>query len=106
VSFAADIEPILAANCAGRGCHGSVAPKEGLNLTRGAAYGRLVGVESGQCQGRLLVEPGDPAGSYLMDKLLGVDLCAGTRMPKADSSLPKAQLDAIGAWICAGARND
>jgi len=105
-SFAADIQPILTESCAVRGCHGSVAPKEGLDLSPGAAYGNLVGVPSGQCGGRPLVAPGDPAGSYLMDKLLGVDLCFGTRMPKADSTLPQAQLDAIGAWICQGAKND
>jgi hypothetical protein len=38
-----------------------------------------------------------------MQKLMGVTLCSGTQMPKAGSSLPQAQLDAIGAWICSGA---
>ena len=41
-----------------------------------------------------------------MHKLLGTYICAGTQMPKAGSSLPKQELDVVGAWICAGAPNN
>jgi hypothetical protein len=43
--------------------------------------------------------------SYLVDKLLGTNLCSGSQMPKAGSSLPCAQLDAVRSWICEGAPN-
>ncbi|MEZ4250764.1 MAG: hypothetical protein R3B99_21255 [Polyangiales bacterium] len=49
---------------------------------------------------------GDPDGSYLMAKLLGVGMCRGNRMPKADQPLSTAQLDLVRDWICGGARND
>jgi hypothetical protein len=106
VSFASVIAPKLEAACAGAGCHSGARPKEGLLLTAAAAYAELVGVSSAQCAGRTLVEAGSPSRSYLMNKLLGVDICAGTQMPKADMRLPHADLDAISAWICAGAAND
>jgi hypothetical protein len=41
-----------------------------------------------------------------MNKLLGVGTCAGTQMPEADMRMPQADLDAISAWICAGAPRD
>jgi hypothetical protein len=67
----------------------------------------LVDVTASQCGGkRKLVVPGSPSSSYLMQKLLDVDVCTGTQMPKAGQSLPAAQLDAISSWICAGAPNN
>jgi hypothetical protein len=75
-----------------------------MNLSSGSAYSNLVGVRARQCtDGRLRVAQGDPAKSYLMNKLMGVNLCFGTQMPKAGTSIPQAQLETIGAWICAGA---
>jgi hypothetical protein len=103
VSFSATIAPSLEANCAGSGCHSGIKPKENLLLTAAAAYDELVGVASGQCSNRKLVDPGNPSGSYLMNKLLNVDICSGTQMPKAGVRIPQAELDAIGGWICAGA---
>jgi hypothetical protein len=103
-SFANDIEPILSRNCAARGCHSGVRPAEGLSLVSGTAYANLVGVRSRQCaDGRLRVVPGDPAKSYLMNKLMDVNVCFGTQMPKAGTSLPRADIEQIGAWICSGA---
>jgi hypothetical protein len=49
-----------------------------------------------------LVDPGDPEGSYLMNKLLGVGMCAGTRMPRG-GKLSEEQLSVVRAWIEAGA---
>jgi hypothetical protein len=104
VSFSMDVAPILANNCAQGGCHATMAPKEGMSLTSTRAFDSLVGVTAAQCDdGRQRVEPGNVAGSYLIDKLLGVDLCKGTRMPKAGQSLPEDDIETIGAWICNGA---
>jgi hypothetical protein len=107
VSFARDIQAIFSRSCATRGCHAGLRPQAGLNLSQGAAYAEIVGVASEQCgASRVRVAPGDPAASYLVDKLLGVDLCFGTQMPKAGVSLPQADLDAIGSWVCSGAANN
>lgn len=106
VSFAADIQPIFTASCTGMGCHGGAMPAGGLKLSTGNAYAALVNVASSQCpDGRKRVAPSDVANSYLMDKILGVDLCFGTQMPKM-GSLPAAQIDKISTWICNGAPNN
>jgi hypothetical protein len=105
LSFSADIAPIFVASCAGTGCHSGRRPQAELSLEAGAAYAELVGAPS-QCQGRVLVTPGKPSASYLMNKLTGVGLCGGTQMPKKGESLPAQQLEAISAWICSGAPNN
>ena len=72
-----------------------------MSLTSDRAFDALVGVTTAQCDdGRLRVNPGNAASSYLLDKLRGVDLCKGTRMPKAGQGLLDEELETIGAWIC------
>ncbi len=107
VSFAADVQPIFTASCTSGGCHGSgPKPAANLSLVAGKSHAELVNVASDSCSGKLLVKPGAVDQSYLVNKLTGVGMCAGSRMPKADGALPTAQLDAIRAWICGGAKND
>lgn len=119
VSFASDIQPILTDSCATSGCHQASGmtpggrPSDGgpgnvkseLILDAALAYEALVGVPSG-CSGMNFVEPGDVSASYLMNKLTGSEMCAGTKMPKGGAPLTQAQLDLIGNWICAGAENN
>jgi hypothetical protein len=52
---------------------------------------------------RLLVAAGAPQSSYLLDKLLGVNLCSGQRMPLRGSPLSQSQLDIVQTWIATGA---
>lgn len=66
------------------------------------AYASLVDVTSTQCADRLLVAPGSPSTSYLIDKLKGTNMCAGSRMPKA-GPLTQAQINLVENWITAGA---
>ena len=103
VSFGAQVQPILSASCAVLGCHSGVKPKEDLSLLPGQSYGELVNVPSNQCNGRVLVVPGDTAGSYLMSKLTNNGICTGTQMPKAGFGLPPAQIQLIADWVCLGA---
>lgn len=104
VSFKADVEPILDGACTAAGCHTGARPKESLALDTGTAYAELVNVATSQCGGkRKLVVPGSPSSSYLMQKLLKIDVCTGTQMPKAGQFLPAADLDVISSWICSGA---
>ena len=82
-------------------------PKEGLALEATKSYAELVNVAASQCGGkRKLVAPGSPSSSYLLQKLLNVDICTGTQMPKAGQSLPQKQIDIISSWICSGAPNN
>ncbi len=107
VSFKNDVAPALAQACTSAGCHAGMRPKEDLSLELSKSYAELVNVTSSQCGGaRKLVVPGAPSSSYLLQKLLDVDVCSGTQMPKAGQSLPQSQLDAISAWICSGAPNN
>lgn len=101
-SFSAQVLPILTTKCATAGCHGGRMPAEGMNLEAGAAHANLVGVAASQCAERTRVTPGTPEASYLVDKLMGVDLCSGTGMPKG-APLSQAELQIITDWIAEGA---
>lgn len=104
VSFAADVAPILERSCSNAGCHVGATPRARLDLTLDRSYDELVGVSTVQCSdGRLLVQPGRAAESYLMQKMLGTNMCSGTLMPKSSSPLPASELAIIGSWICRGA---
>ncbi len=80
--------------------------QEGLDLSAGKAYAGLVNVAAAQCSDqRKRVLPGQPSQSYLIDKMMNVDICSGTKMPKV-GLLPQAQITTIADWICAGAPNN
>lgn len=96
--FAGDIQPIFTRSCVG--CHG-VQALGGLTLSDGAAHAALVDVASTQVPASKRVAPGDPAASYLVEKL-GPAPAVGQTMPQG-SSLPAAEIDLISAWISAGA---
>jgi hypothetical protein len=107
VSFKNDVAPILQSACTAAGCHSGVKPKENLSLEAAKSYAALVNVATSQCSGaRKRVVPGSPGSSYLLQKLLGVNPCTGTQMPKAGQTLPQAQLDKISGWVCSGAPNN
>ncbi len=81
-------------------------PAAGLKLTSGQSYGNLVNVATSQCNdGRKRVLPGQPSQSYVIDKLMGVDLCFGTKMPKM-GGVTQAEIQTIADWICEGAPNN
>lgn len=99
VSFAESVEPLFIAGC---GCH--YERPELLSLD----YESLVGRPSSQRPARALVEPFDPARSYLLQKVLPsypdrrFDI-----MPPPWSGLPRlerADLEVLENWIETGAR--
>ena len=49
------------------------------------------------------VKPFDPAGSYLLRKLLGTPDIAGARMPP-DAPWPESDLRKLSDWIATGAK--
>jgi hypothetical protein len=101
----ADVRMILNTTCAG--CHGNAGPAAaGLDLRANAAHGELVNGASSECTGRMLVVPGKPSESYIINKVRGTGLCGDdTRMPPPDkgAALPEASIKKINDWICAGA---
>jgi hypothetical protein len=81
--------------------------QQGLNLTAGSSYANLVNVAASQCNdGRKRVVPGSPSTSYLVEKLMGVNMCSGSQMPKAGQGLLARQTQTIANWICLGAPNN
>lgn len=105
VLYGRDVQPIWTRACGGSGCHIGARPAGSLSLESGRSWAELVGV-SASCGGSQLVRPGAVADSYLFDKLIDVDICSGTQMPKRGESLPAADIEIIRSWICHGARND
>jgi hypothetical protein len=106
VGFQADVQPIFTGSCALRGCHSGAAPQAHLDLSDGAAYGQLVGVDAYLCAGRTRVIAGSVATSYLYAKLLGASDICGSRMPLNGAALAADDLATIASWICNGALDD
>jgi len=108
VSFAQQIQAqILDPACTS--CHTDVGrtPSGGLNLKAGTAFGQLVGVASTGKASATRVIPGNPSGSYLVQKLEGAPDIVGLRMPRNQPPyLTDAQVALIRLWIQNGALNN
>jgi mono/diheme cytochrome c family protein len=83
-------------------------PASGLNLKATAiSYSNLVGVASVGKAGATRVIPGNPSGSYLVQKLEGAPDIVGLRMPRnGPPFLSDAQVALIRQWIQNGAPNN
>ncbi|ACY16175.1 fibronectin type III domain-containing protein [Haliangium ochraceum] len=104
IFFPQDIEPVLVANCTSSNCHDNAAPREGLSLTAGNAYGNLVNQPAAQCDdGRERVDPGDATNSYIIHKLRNQNTCKGGAMPAGGPDLPDEVIATFEQWIAEGA---
>jgi len=88
-------------------CHGPFA-QANLDLSQEAAWLNLVNVPAAnpaaQAAGKLRVLPGDPAASFLSQKLHGTLVPGeGSQMPLIGPPLPADELALIDAWIRGGA---
>ncbi len=95
VQFAADIGPVLLANC--MDCHGDQNPRNNLSFSTFAQL--LAGGDSGP-----IVVPGKPAESLLAKKLRGT--ASGARMPQGRGPLPDETIAKVEKWIELGAKFD
>jgi hypothetical protein len=78
-----------------------------MNLASAAgAYAALVGVAGTQQPTLQRVKPGDPASSYLISKLEGVNIGNTNRMPLGGPFLDQATIDSVKVWIAQGALNN
>lgn len=96
--------------CTNNLCHGSVSPQGGLDLTAGNSYANLIGVASqGASPPMKRVEPGEPALSFLYNKLAAATIPGhptggGSPMPAGGApALTAEHLEAIERWIRGGA---
>lgn len=97
VSFAADVQPLFTASCGGVGCHIGEATN-GVNLTTHAQALTSFGLQ----YDALIIAPGDPADSPLLDKL-SANPRFGSRMPLNRTPLSGTQIALVRAWIEEGA---
>jgi hypothetical protein len=105
-TFSSIAQDVLVPLCATSACHaGGIPPLNApVNLELENAYDQLVNVPSEQQPTMELVAPGDPEGSYLLNKLrYGDPLCVGQVMPPS-GQLDDATIAAIEAWIREGAQ--
>jgi hypothetical protein len=87
-------------SCANTGCHSASRRAEKLDLSSASALqADLVDVASTQCGDRKRVLPGEPAQSYLINKLTGVGMCSGAQMPKGKPALSAADIEVVRTWI-------
>ena len=77
-----------------------------LNLSATTAYAQLVNTRSSGKAGATRVIPGDPNGSYLIQKLEGTPGIVGQRMPMTGPFLSPGQIAIIRRWIQEGALNN
>ncbi|MDQ2642847.1 MAG: hypothetical protein M3020_03465 [Myxococcota bacterium] len=109
VKFAAELKPVFAEKCVY--CH-HTANVTGVDLTRpfDAAVG-IVGRPSSRLrsEARLLVDPGNPRNSFVLDKVIRDNLAfelEGNAMPFQIPMLGAEAISAIRGWISAGAADD
>lgn len=96
VSFAADVVPVLIAQCVN--CHGERDPENDLRMTS------LEALVRGGRTGPAIV-PGKANDSLLVKKIRGVGI-EGQRMPLGKPPLPDAEIALIAKWVDEGARID
>jgi hypothetical protein len=105
VSLSKQIEATFSSDCAVAGCHVPGNPPLGVVLTRQFAYSSLVGIRSREYGVELLVNPSDPATSFLYQKLSENPPPVGYQMPApaTGSILEASEIDAVRRWILQGA---
>jgi len=108
VSFATQIQAQIL-NPACTACHtdDGRTPSSNLNLKSGVSISNLVNVASVGKAGAVRVIPGNPSGSYLIQKLEGAADIVGLRMPRnGPPYLTTDQVALIRQWIQNGAPNN
>jgi hypothetical protein len=83
-------------------CHAGATAPQGLMLDAAHSYNLLVNVPSTEVPGILRVKPGDPANSYIIQKLEG-HAAVGGQMPLGETPLPATTIAFIAQWITDGA---
>jgi hypothetical protein len=83
-------------------CHEGASAPEGLRLDADNSYNLLVDVPSTEVPSLMRVKPGDPANSYIIQKLEG-HAAVGGQMPLDGPYLPATTIAFVAQWITNGA---
>ena len=102
-TFSSIQDNILTPKCRNAGCHPGGGAPPSLPLQAGAAYARLVNVQSAFAIPR--VDPANANNSALYLKVIG-DNSVGARMPFTRNALSSEETNAIRDWINNGAQNN
>lgn len=101
---------IFTPQCGLPSCHDSQAPAGSLDLSSASAsHANMVGVLSEgtfNSNNIALVDSGNSGGSFLYLKVTGANGISGNAMPDTGQTLCADKVNAIQAWIDAGAQNN
>ena len=93
-------ENVFSKSCAFSSCHSSAASASaGLKLHDEDALLDMIDKTSVQDPDKKLIVPGDPSSSYLIDKMRGMNLSAGTDSMPPGSTLCESKIAIVEAWI-------
>jgi hypothetical protein len=111
-----EIDDIIQFSCAFTSCHGRVPQGVGglfMNPAVSDWYPNVVNAKPDEISSFVIVKPYDPAGSWLVHKVVG-DNClytksckdkdCGDQMPQANDPLDPSDIDKIVRWIRQGAK--
>jgi hypothetical protein len=84
-------------------CHSGAGAPQGLMLDAAHSYDLLVNIPSTEVPTILRVDPGNPADSYIIQKLEG-HAAVGAQMPLGEGPLPASTIAFIVQWITDGAQ--
>jgi hypothetical protein len=102
-TLAGNVQPIFSASCANSdACH---AANRAPDLLPGRSWNATFEVPAIQDPESFFVAPFNADGSYLLDKILGIQ-SSGARMPLGGTPLNAEQTDLIRNWILEGAANN
>lgn len=105
---------VFSTSCAFSSCHGSAYSEARLDLRTGKSYAGMVGKPSEHEPTRVLVVPGDPDASYLIDKLYGTPVESAKKHEGHSDVMPPPEYGTLSdewkaiirEWIARGAPND
>lgn len=97
---------IFTPRCALPFCHATDSPQQGMPLSQGMTFASTVGVNAIELSGFKRVAPNDAASSYLYMKVAGDPRIVGSRMPADGTTLSASEIEAVRAWIDAGAQDN
>ena len=93
-------EDVFSKSCAFSSCHSEAASASaGLSLHNEEALLEMIDKASIQDPNKKLIVPGDPASSYLIDKMRGSNLVSGTDSMPPNATLCESKLELVEAWI-------
>jgi hypothetical protein len=99
------MEVVFQRGCAlSQSCHAGSTPQAGLDLSSlNGVYKTALGRPSLNAPGETLIVAGDPDRSYILKKIRGTQARGDSMPPPPATALCAARIQALEAWIRAGA---